>query len=234
MATVLFALSSKSFAQTEQEQRIRASYILAFGINASQGEVDYWKTRGNLSISQLLELHRQYFATSPNIQKQTIGRSYVDAFGRWPSIPEIDYYMKGKSNYSELMKGHMSWLRGNAGEYVESIKRSYQKVFNRQPNQGEIDYWKPYFLSNVMLIAYHNDYKNKSTKGNTVNMSASPYIVSVAVSAAVANEARTAAGIVAQGGGNIVAQGGGNIVAQGAGNIVAQGGGNIVAAGAGN
>jgi hypothetical protein len=125
------------------------------------------------------------------------------------------------------MASHMNWLRqANNPEYVESIKRSYVKVFNRQPSQGEIDYWKPYFLSNLMLITYHNDYKNKTTKSNQVNVKGSPYVTSVSVSLAIAAEARAASGIVASGAGNIVASGAGNLISNDGGSIVASGAGN--------
>ncbi len=227
LMAVMLSASSAVSAQTDQEQRIKASYILALGTGPTQAELDYWKTRGNLSIQQLIEFHRQGFASYPNLQKQAIGRSYADAFGRWPSIPEIDYQMKSKLTYTELMKSHMAWLQQpNNTEYGESIKRSYVKVFNRQPTAAELSYWKQWYLSNLMLITYHNDYKNQTAKGNKVNVKSSPYIVSVSLSPAIAAEARAASGIVASGAGNIVASGAGNLITNDGGSIVASGAGN--------
>lgn len=229
--TILILAFTHSFAQTEQEQRIKASFILAFGTTATQQEVDYWKTRSNLSISQLIEFHRQGFASYPNLHKQTIAHSYADALGRSPTIIEVENQMKNNLTYTELMKNHMTLLQqpGNT-EYVESIKRSYTEVLNRQPSQAEIDSWKGQgIIANYLLKAYHNDYKNQTTKGNKVKVYGSPYAIGVSVSAAIAREAT---GIIL---GNASALAGNNvgaILAAGAGNLVNQDGASIVAAGA--
>ena len=224
-----------AFAQSEQQQRIAASYIIVFGRPANQGEINYWLSRGNLSASQLIDNHRQYLMQDAGTHSTTISRAYQDAMGRNASQSEIAYWSKGNDTYSGLMKNHMDWLKGNPAEYEKTISRSYQFVFGRAASADEIKYWKSQgTLSYLVLVACHQDYQRRNSRSNTLMLQNSSAMTSVAVSSAIAQEFRNAAGIVAQGGGNIVAQGGGNIVAQGGGNIVAQGGGNIVAAGAGN
>ncbi|CAN5314630.1 hypothetical protein BH09BAC2_BH09BAC2_06070 [soil metagenome] len=224
---------------TDQQQRIKASYILSFGRDASSGEVTYWQGRGALSISQLITYHKQYIMQDATTHSTLISRAYMDAIGRAATSSEINYWKVGNDTYTTLMKNHLNWLKGNPSEYDKVIKNSYLYVFGRQPSAGELTYWKSQaVVSYVILVGYHQDYKKRNAVESgttyTFNTSNAPAMITVPLSLAIATEARNASGIVAAGGGNIIAAGGGNIVAAGGGNIVAAGGGNIVAAGGGN
>ncbi len=229
---VLCTSFSKLFAQTEQEQRIRSSYMLVFGKDATDGEINYWKGQGNLSVSQLFDKHRQYFTTNAGPHRDLIIRSYVAAFGRNPSEGEINYYINGNLTYTELVNGHVGYLVRNNTEYEKTIKRAYQYALRRLPTKDEIGYA---FVSGGLTYLFWIGWLQDASHGkNSINISNAPIFTGVRVSDKVALEARAASGLVAAGGGNLVAAGGGNLVAAGGGNLVAAGGGNLVAAGGGN
>ena len=237
LGILLCSFSNTLFAQ--QDQRIHAAYMITFGRDASQGEVNYWLTRGNLSISQLIDFHRQYLNQDANTHRTTIDRAYQDAMGRHATEGEIQYWLRGNDTYTTLMQNHVNYLAQHPFEYGYAISRSYKYVFNRPATQAEINYWiNQGGFSYVMLVGMHQDFQRrnvaKESSSNRTNFNNSPALVTVSLSQAIAKEALKASGIVATGGGNIVAAGGGNIVAAGGGNIVAAGGGNIVAAGGGN
>lgn len=233
LAIILSAFFSGAFAQSDQEQRIQASYMLAFGRPANSGELTYWKGQGNKSIADLLANHRKYLNQDPVEANRTISRTYVDAFGRRPSNDEIVYWSRYPSVYTELMKNHLKYLQDNPGEYSKVIDRSYQWVFKRKPNAGELTYWQGQpKVTYLLLVGYHQDYqkKNQTSKAGSMNMSNAPAISTVPLSSGIAAEAAKAAGlasgVIAAGGGNVVAAGGGNVVAAGGMNVIAPGGGN--------
>ena len=240
-----FSISQSLYAQSEQEQRIRASYILAFGKDASGGEVSYWKTQGNLSISQLITRHQQYFRQDANTRRTTIIRAYQDAMGRNPSEGEIAYWKNGVDTYTTLMNNHIQWLQGNPAEYENSIKRSYSYALNKVPTSAEINYWRNQgTISYLVLVACHKDYQRRTLSSSPINFNASAGVEVKLSSAAIAKEAFQAvggrligndsAGLIGNDSGGIIAAGAGKMVAAGGGNMVAAGGGNMVAAGGGN
>ncbi|MDQ6755410.1 MAG: hypothetical protein M3004_00590 [Bacteroidota bacterium] len=233
---LLCSFAIKSFAQ--QDQRIKAAYMLAYGRTPSQGELNYWLGRGNLSIDQLIEFHRNYLPQDANNHQQVIIQSYIDALGRRPSDGEVAFYMKYTQTYTELMASHVNWLKSNPGEYDKVINISYGQV----ATQKEMNFWRaqevhPCFL----LIAYHQDYARKQqsevTSQGAVNLQNLGSVTAVSLSPAVAAEAskfisHNGSAILSPNSSNLVAQGAGNLVAQGAGNLVAQGAGNFIAVGA--
>ena len=229
LVCIIFISTSfkNAFAQTDQEQRIHAAYILSFGRDASGGEVDYWKKQGNLTIGQLINKNQQYLLKDITTHNTTIDRAYQDALGRNATQSELAYWKKGNDTYFTLVTKHINWLKGNPAEYEKVIKNSYQYVFGRQPNSGEINFWKGQgVVSYLLLVGYHQDWKRKNPakpmeSGNTVDLKNFPNIITTSLSVNLANEAK--AGLVASGGGNLVASGGGNLVASGGGNLVGAG-----------
>lgn len=71
----------EAFAQM-QEERIKASYLLAFNREATSGEVTYYKTQGNLTVLQLLERHKDWIKRNPGLWDGILRVSFTDAFGR--------------------------------------------------------------------------------------------------------------------------------------------------------
>ncbi len=225
-------LFSNLYAQSEQEQRIRGSYMLVFGRDATAGEVTYWKGQGNLSTTQLFERHRQYFTANKSVQREIIIKSYVAAFGRNPADGEINYYLNGNLNYTELIQGHVGYLVRDINENKNTVKRAYKYVLKREPTAEEIGY---HVVSGGGTYLYRVAWLQDPTHTkNTITVTNAPILATVTISAKVATELKSASGLVAAGGGNLVAAGGGNLVAAGGGNLVAAGGGNLVAAGGGN
>ena len=229
---VLFFTSfSKLAAQSEQEQRIRSSYMLALGRDANSGEVTYWAGQGNLSVSQLIERHRQYFVANAGPHRDLIVRSYVAAFGRNPSEGEIKYYINGNLTYTDLVKGHIGYLVRSNTENENTIRRAYQYALNRKPTQGEISFG---VASGGLTYLFWVGWLQDPAHGkNTITVTNAPVLATVAVSDKVATEVKTAAGLTS-GSGTLIAAGAANMVAAGGGNMVAAGGGNMVAAGGGN
>ena len=88
-----------SFAQTEQEQRIHSSYILAFNRKASPDELKYWKTQGSLNVSQLLDKHKDWIKRNPSLWDGILRISYTDAFGRVINDGEYKFHIQYPRTY---------------------------------------------------------------------------------------------------------------------------------------
>lgn len=226
--------------KAQNNERINASYLLAFGRLPNSGEMTYWNGQGQKSVQQLVDLHNNYIKQNQStIGREVIIKSYVDALGYRPSQSEINYHAAFNRSYTAMMSNHLVYIKGQPSEYEKVIKRSYQTILKREPNAGEINYWRQQgLLSYMILVNCHQDWKNRNAAGQsqtTAISTSSPLLAVASVSSGVLNEVKaTYSSLVSPGGGNVVASGGGNIVAAGGGNIVAAGGGNMVAAGGGN
>ncbi|MDQ7949044.1 MAG: hypothetical protein REI78_16330 [Pedobacter sp.] len=235
-------------AQAQNNERIQASYLLAFGRLPNSGELSYWNGQGQKSVQQLIDNHKSYIkGNMGTVGKDVIIKSYVDALGYRPSQAEINYHTQFGRTYAEMMNNHLIYVKGQPAEYEKVIKRSYQTVLGRQPNAGELAYWKGQgTFSYMVLVNCHQDWKNRNAQGQSqaTNISTSaPLLATASVSSGVLNESKTAynslvspggGSIIAAGGGNVIAPGGANVIAPGGANIIAAGGGNIIAAGGGN
>jgi hypothetical protein len=192
LGILLCSISIKSLSQ--QDQRIHASYIFAFGRDAISEELNYWLGRGNFSISQLMEFHKSAFTDYPSIHKGTIIRSYIDALGRNPSENEMKYWMNRVDNYTQLLNKHIQFLQSNSWENENLIKLSYETVLHRTPNAAEVNFWKkkgitPYFLLVSYLENYKNKNRNEAGKRNNINLQHPPSVTTVLLSAAITAEA---------------------------------------------
>lgn len=222
-----------SFAQTEQEQRIQSSYILAFNRKASTDEVNYWKTQGNLNMSQLLARHKDYIKNNAGIWEGILRVSYTDAFGRTIESGEYQFHKQYPRTYFEMMNSHMDYLTKNPSLYDAVIINSYKRAFNRQPNNDELTYWKGQTkCSFIWLFRAHNQFAETQRRSNMASMKGVSFVV---VSPSILKEVRTAAAsMVAAGGGNLIGNDGSTMVAAGGGNLVGNDGASMVAAGGGN
>lgn len=232
---IMFLCSSFStlFAQTEQEQRIQSSYILAFNRKASTGEVNYWKTQGNLNMSQLLARHKDYIKNNPDIYGGIMNVSYTDAFGRPITDGEKKYHKQYPRTYFEMMNSHMDYLNKNPSLYDEVIRESYWRAFTRKPNDGELNYWRGQTkCSFIWLFRAHIQWAATQKRTNVASMSG---VANVRVTPGILQEVRLAASsMVAAGGGNLIGNDGSTMVAAGGGNLVGNDGASMVAAGGGN
>ena len=153
LGILLCSFSISLFAQ--QDQRIRAAYMLAYGRSATGAEVTYWLGRGNLTIAQLVAFHRDYLKLDSANHIKVIEQSYLDALGRYPSDGEKKYYMQYNQTYTEIMENHIKFLKQNPAEYDKVINNSYGQVARPK----EMNFWRgkevhPYYL----IMAYHHTY----------------------------------------------------------------------------
>jgi len=221
-----------SFAQTEQEQRIQSSYILAFNKKATPDELNFWKTQGNLSVAQLLAKHKEWIKKTPSLWDGILRTSYTDAFGRTIQDGEYKFHIQYPRTYLEMMNSHMDYLNKNPSLYDNVIIESYKRVFGKPPITAELNYWKGQTkCSFIWLFRAHSQYASTQRR-NVASMTGVAY---VRVTPAMLAEVRSAAaGMVAAGGGNLIGNDGGTMVAAGAGNLVGIDGASMVAAGGGN
>ncbi len=230
---LLLSITFSTFAQTEQEQRIQSSYILAFNRKASTDEVNYWKTQGNLNVSQLLSRHKDYIKNNPNIFDGILNVSYTDAFGRTITNDEKAYHKQYPRTYLEMMNSHMEYLNKNPSLYDGVIIASYTRALNRKPNNDELNYWRGQTkCSFIWLFRAHNQWAATQRRSNLASMSG---VAKVNVTPGILQEVRLAASsMVAAGGGNLIGNDGSTMVAAGGGNLVGNDGASMVAAGGGN
>jgi hypothetical protein len=224
---------SALFAQSEQEQRIQSSYILAFNRKASTGEVNYWITQGNLNMSQLLARHKDYIKSNPNIWDGIMNVSYTDAFGRPITDGEKKFHKPYPRTYFEMMNGHMDYLTKNASLYEGVIIESYKRAFGRKPSTDELNYWKGQTkCSFIWLFRAHTQFAATQRRSNVASLSG---VTFVRVTPGLLKEVRSAAAsMVAAGGGNLIGNDGSTMVAAGGGNLIGNDSAGLVAAGGGN
>lgn len=216
-------------SQDVKTERITVAYMIAMGRKPNTGELNYWKGQGNLTVSQLVENHRQYLAGDKASKRTMIIKAFKNSYGRNPTESEISTNMNQNMTYAEWMNNHLAWLKKSSSDYVNVIKNSYKTVFGREPNSGELNFWKSQpVMSHMILAACHEDWKRKNpnaakTSGSNTVGSSSSYLEFAKVGSQVANEA---SGLIGPAAGNVIAPGSGNVIAPGGGNVVAAGGMN--------
>ncbi|MCW2926010.1 MAG: hypothetical protein JWM98_3414, partial [Thermoleophilia bacterium] len=96
----------------DRHDRIIASYRQAFGDSPTSAEVAYWLTRGNLSVQQLVEFHRQGLRTDRTLASRAMRNAYVQAYGHAPNdnqarvgqtTRDVDAIMRTGQTYDELV-----------------------------------------------------------------------------------------------------------------------------------
>lgn len=249
---LVFSSLNALAADDVKTQKIKASYMLAFGRPAEPGEVKHWNSQPNYSMKELMDRHRAYI--SSGYQDFVITRAYIDAMGRLPLEDEKKYWRPFNQNYSELMKNHVNWLGGGNKEYDKVIKRAFHFVAGRLPDADELRIWKGKGVkSYLILVGLLQHSKAEAAKTGVKRLmgledwisSFSTALAAVFVSKPVAAEilalvGNDGASMVAAGGGNMVAAGGGNVmikaelIGNDGGSMVAAGGGNIVGNAGGN
>ena len=232
---VILMLSLMSFSQVfaqDQEQRIQASYVMAFNKTASGGEINYWKTQGNLSIAQLLARHKEYIINNKDLWDGILRVSYTDAFGRPIESGEYNFHIKYPRTYVEMMNAHMQYLNQNPSLYDNVIRESYKSVFGRGPQDGELNYWRgQQKVAYIWLFRAHVQYAANSRR-NQASMSG---VRTIPTTPGILSELRRAVvGLVGNDGASLIGNDGGTLVAAGAGNLIGNDGSTLVAAGGGN
>lgn len=232
-------LGFTSEAQDKQAERIQGSYLAAFGKNASDGEVNYWKTQGNLTADQLVARHQQYIAANPSVKKDVINASYMSAFGRKASDGEQAYWGPSNQTYAALFSNHLNYLRGNQPEFDKVISLSYLRALGRSPNDGEYVYWRkyagtPYYL----LVIYHQKWLAANMQSQPLtagDIKKSGSATSFTLSKSTLDELAKVSGgeslIVAKSAGTLVGNAGGTLIGNDGSTLVGNDGASMVAAG---
>lgn len=216
-----------------QEERVGASYVLAFGRTPSAAERSTTRSQKPASMRELLGAHRAAISADAALERAVIVRAGRDAFGALPSDAEITA-LRGAGTYVDLMRRHVTWLAEHPSDYERVLQRAYRMHLARDPYSIEIDYWKKYpALPYVLLVgcvenwALRNQPGLMATAGVPSVSATSAYLSAVRLSPAVAAEAREAAKLPPAGPADL----GRHIVAPGAEAVASVGGIHFAAAG---
>ncbi len=229
----IFFISITTHAQDDEKtQRIKASYVLAFGMLPSRSEVNYYLTQPEASsLKALMDRHVAFIITG-GYRREAIVNSYKDALGIIPDENMIGFYAKNNMTYNDLMNAHMVWLSGSPSEYEKLINRAYSFALGRKASSLEIDKWKNLSqkYSYMMMAGYLQNRKGKYTlqcypEENAMSLGiSSSAVLGARVSLSIAKEAV----FISHNGSAIQ---GGKLIAAGAGNLITNDGGTLVAAG---
>ena len=239
MVAALALLPAAARAQSAlQEERIAASFVLAFGRTPSTAEIERWAKDGALPLADLMARHRRQLQSDPAAARAVAVKAGQDAFGRTPNETDLGS-LSGGATYVELMQRHLRWLAERPAEYEQVMNRAYQLLLQRDAYPVEIDYWKRQpALSFTLLVGCIDDWARRNRPGlmattGVASVSVnSDYLVAVRLSPAVAAEARAAAGFEPIDDPVLALAAGRTLVAPGANHIVSVGGVHFAAAGA--
>lgn len=133
-----------------QGERIVASYKQAFGDAPSKAELAYWRTRGDLSLRQLVAFHRQGLRGNRALAARTVRNAYVQAYGHAPNkhqaragytARDVDAVMRAGQTYDELVPELGRRLARQAFDKVyfwdPALRRGTAAVINRAGTNAE-------------------------------------------------------------------------------------------------
>lgn len=237
--TALACTPTAALAQpSAQDERIGASFLLALGRLPTGKEATRFASRGASSVTDLVALHRQDLAKDPAAQRAVADKAADDSFGG-VSLAVQPAGQSGVATYSELVLRHVKYLAEHPAEYQKVQNRAYRRVLDRDAYAVEIDYWKRQpVLPFSLLVACIENWAARSQPGLTATTGVpavtvtSRYLATVALSPAVAAEARAALGPGGAGDQALATATGRHVVSPGASEIVSVGGIHFAAAGA--
>jgi hypothetical protein len=230
IATVI---TGQIFAQDQKRERITASYVITFGRQPTNDEMNYWMGQQVNSLEQLVKNHSSWLNGNRDEKRKLIIRAFQHAYGYAPSESDINKSMSENKNYTEWMTNHINYLRGNSTAWNNLVGKVYSNVCRRSATDNDKRSWpqseaKPYWMVAAVVDKWQAENRHNSTKAVR---SGNSYGTFANLSNPVASEASRIIGSAA---GNVIAPGGGNVIAPGGANAVASGGGNVIAAGGGN
>lgn len=144
---IFLAIGLSAMAQTDKHERIKNSYLAAWGWVDEDG-ITYWANTQDpkdkdLSLPQLVERHRHFmYVLSPDIGKKAIQAAIYDAAGRQASQPEVDKFARERKTYAQINKVMVNWLRereqAGMNEYAEVIKKAYRDWHGSSPTKEQV------------------------------------------------------------------------------------------------
>jgi hypothetical protein len=105
------------------------------------------QSTGNLDLNRLLGRPPGPNDRAAVAKLRLIVQSYLEAFGRPPQSPELQYWASVPfsdpriSSGAALLANHGNWLRGNQPERTATIQRAFAAKLQRTPNAGEMSAW---------------------------------------------------------------------------------------------
>lgn len=131
---------------------IRKSFGTVFGRDPGPMELGVWskEVQGhNLGFDDVVSRHKDFLLTPDGAQemRNTISRSYREAYGREPEDIEMVNWVKavetGGMGFKEIVVALTATLLTERGvqELIDLIVRSFGEVFNRSPGNSELDIW---------------------------------------------------------------------------------------------
>ncbi len=226
-----------AFAQSDvKEERINAAFLLALGRPPVPAELSQWKARAPGDVASVVAALDRTLDVATS--REVAIRAAADAFGREPSSAELAKAVDARADYTGLMKAHLQTLTADRAAFAQVLRGAYQLVLGRDPYEIETKYWqdKP-VLSFVMLAGCLENWARRNQPGlmvtaGTPTVSANcRWLRTVALSRAVAAEARAASGLLPDGNPDLAAAIGRNVIAVGGGAVASNGGIAFVAAG---
>lgn len=223
---------------TDQQERIAASFLLARGRIPTAAEMKAWEAADKPALPALMARHQQQLQADAAAKQAVAARAWQDAFGRAPTAAELAAGAAGNTTYTELVKQHVAWLATHPDEYRAVIERAYQLVIKRPAYPEEFAYWKPLgTLPFTVLVGAIENWGQRNQPGLMVTTGTpsvsinSRFLATVRLSPGVANEARTIVGLPVWTDVARLKNPGCNLVAVAAADIASVGGMHFAAAG---
>jgi hypothetical protein len=230
----LIAIAPPAGAQSLQEERIAAAFVLALGRVPTGAETAEWIKEGPLPVATLFGRHRSALAADDAAWARVSAKAMHDAFGA-----DVAAAASGAAaDYSSQVRKHVEWLSGHADEYEQVVQRAYRAVLGRDAYSVEIEYWKGQPVTSYVMLAgsvenwaVRNQPGLMATAGVPAISVTSRLLATARLSPEVAAEARAVAALPPTGGSTAAASLGRHVVAPGGTAIVSVGGVHFVAAG---
>jgi hypothetical protein len=83
------------------------------------------------------------FSATAQSKEEVIQGSYIVAFGRTATSPELQYWRQnvGSKSIPQMVENHRAYMKTNQYEREQTVKRSYMDAFGWQPSADELRYW---------------------------------------------------------------------------------------------
>lgn len=233
-AAGLILASAAAFAQTTaQTERAAASYLLAYGALAAGADT---AVPSDTPIAAALARYQQILKSDAPAAQAVVAKATQDAVGRTPTVDEIKSL--AGNTYAAIVQTHLRRLAAAPDEYLQVLNRSYRALYNRDAYTVEVDYWKSKPVTSfAMLVGCINHWGRRNQPGLMYTTGVaqvsinSDYLITVRLSPAVAQEARTAVGMALPSDRALARERGRNVIAPGAEEIASPGDIYFVAAG---
>lgn len=234
LLSVLASLVSAA-PMSQKEQRVVASYLLAFGRSPTAAESEKWSARDPLYVSLLVTELSQELHNNSALQKSVAEKAFVDTFGEAPTAEATP----DTGTYTHLVEQNLNRLAHDSARYRKVIDRAYRKVVRRPLYDEEVGYWtEKGVLPFVLLVSCLDEWARRNQPGLMITTGPAAvsanciYLDTVQLQPAIAEEARAAIGFSTASASDFAYSNNRTIIAPGGNKLVSNGRVQLVAAGA--